>query len=197
MPLLKLLQPPWNRRKLKPLFLPFQLSPLLYPLRLLAARLRRPLLRHRLAAWSCRRPALDRFTRHPSCHPLNLVRATLLPGLESSVASRSSTAAPRVAPAAIRNVPPVALQLPASSLADPAPSIRPALPWVALLAPALQAHGPVSEPVQALADHLVPASVLVRAQAELHQPARHPVRSALLLVDAAGVRSTPRPRKAQ
>ena len=197
MPLLKYLQPPWKRRKLKPLFLPFQLSPLLLPLRLLAARLRRPLLRHRLAAWSCRRPALDRFTRHPSCHPLNLVRATLLPGLESSVASRSSTAAPRVAPAAMRNVPPVVPQLPASSLADRAPSIQRAPPWAALPAQAPRAHGPVLEPVLDLVVHRVPASALVLAQAELRQPAKHLVRSALLLVDAAGARSTPRPRKAQ
>ena len=197
MPLLKHLQPPWKRRKLKPLSLPFQLSPLLLPLRLLAARRRRPLLRHRLAAWSCRRPALDRFTRHPSCHPLNPVQATLLPGLESSAASRSSTAALRVAPAAILNVPPVALQLPASSLADLAPSIRPVPPWAALLAPAPQAHGPVSVPVPALVDHLVPASVPVPAQAVLRQPAKHLVRSALPLVDVADARSTPRPRKAQ
>jgi hypothetical protein len=190
---------PCNRSSRKPRFPPSQLSPRQLPPKALRQNRLRLLLRQ-FAAWSCRKPGLAPCTRRPYCRLRNPAQATWHLVLDSSADDPSSTAALLALPAATRHaLLVVALRFPASSPADLAPSILPAPPWAVPEPPAHPVHALGSVRVPDLA-HLerVPASVLVPAvQAELHPPAKLPVRSAHLRVVAAGVRSIPRLKKAR
>ena len=123
----------------------------------------------------------------------------MLPAQAFSAASQSSIAVLRAVPAAIRNARPAAHQFRDSLLADRARSIRRGRRWAlaAQVGQADQEHGPDLALVLALADHLDQDLAHDRARAELRQPARRLVRSALLRVDAADARSIRRPKKAQ